>query len=236
MHMYRAQSNFHGGNGIVGAHVPVGAGVAWAQKLLGKNTLCVAAYGDGAANQGQVFETFNMAALWKIPVVFVIENNHFAMGTADHRSAGSVEYFRRGDFLPGIKVDGMDVFTVKRAMQYCAEMARSGNPILLEVDTYRYAGHSMSDPGTSYRTRDDVKKVRETRDPITLLKNKIIDNKIATEEELAAIDKDIKIEVDEAVEFAKKSEFPPLSETYTHVFQEPIAVRATELSNTYVPN
>jgi len=235
MHMYSAKNNFHGGNGIVGAHVPVGAGVAWALKLQGKPNVCLSAYGDGAANQGQIFEAFNMAALWKVPAIFVIENNHFGMGTSAERAAGSTEFFRRGDFLPGIRVDGMDILSVKKSMEYARAVAVSGQPILVEYDTYRYVGHSMSDPGTSYRTRDDVKKVRDSRDPINNLKQRLLESNLTTEDHLKEMETEIRAYVDAAVAHARAASQPPISATFPHVYVEDSEVRHVELQNNYIP-
>uniref|UniRef100_A0A3P8U7E1 Pyruvate dehydrogenase E1 component subunit alpha, testis-specific form, mitochondrial n=1 Tax=Amphiprion percula TaxID=161767 RepID=A0A3P8U7E1_AMPPE len=148
MHMYC--EHFYGGNGIVGAQVPLGAGVALACKYQGNSELCVCLYGDGAANQGQIFETYNMAALWKLPVIFICENNGYGMGTSVERAAASTDYFKRGEFIPGVRVDGMDVLCVREASRFAADYCRSGKgPILMELQTYRYHGHSMSDPGVS---------------------------------------------------------------------------------------
>jgi len=226
MHIFAP--NFYGGNGIVGAQVPVGAGVAFAQqyqhKVQGHHDLhCTfALYGDGAANQGQIFEVYNMAALWKLPVVFVCENNHYSMGTSTERSAASIFYYKRGgDFVPGIKVNGMDVLAVREAARYAREFVTSKKergPIILEMDTYRYQGHSMSDPGTTYRTRDEIKAARQSRDTIKLLQGQILAAGFADEQKLMEVEARIKAEVDEAVGVAKLDPLPADSELMTDIY------------------
>jgi len=235
MHMYRVETNFYGGNGIVGAQVPLGAGLALSQKLLKTGKVAAALYGDGAANQGQVFEAFNMAFLWKLPCLFVCENNKYGMGTAIARASASTEYYKRGDYIPGIQVNGMDVLAVKKATLFAAEWARTKGPMVMEMLTYRYGGHSMSDPGVTYRTREEIQEVRRTRDPIERVRYRLVDNKMATPDELKAIEKEIKEELDAAVKFALESPYLPLKATYQDIFQEDIPVRATELVNSYVP-
>lgn len=202
MHMYG--NNFYGGNGIVGAQVPLGVGIALKHKYNNKKNVCVALYGDGAANQGQIFEVYNMAKLWDIPVIFVCENNGYGMGTSVERASANTDYYKRGDYVPGIWVNGMDVLAVKEASRYAIEHCDSGKgPILIEAYTYRYSGHSMSDPGTSYRSRDEIQEVRQTRDPITSLKELIISREIAPQEELKAIELEVKTEIDEATKKAR---------------------------------
>lgn len=198
MHMYT--KNFYGGNGIVGAQVPLGGGIALKHKYLNEPYICVALYGDGAANQGQVFETYNMAKLWNLPIVFVCENNGYAMGTSVNRGSASSELYTRGDFVPGIRVDGMDVLGVKEATRFAREHALKNGPILLEMVTYRYSGHSMSDPGTSYRKREEIQEVRQKRDPITTFSKRLIDNNLVSQSELEQIDK----EINKEIELAKK--------------------------------
>lgn len=196
--------HFYGGNGIVGAQVPLGAGLAFAQKYKGTDGVCIALYGDGAANQGQIFEAYNMSKLWNTPIIYVCENNGYGMGTSAERASANVQYYTRGDYVPGIWVDGMDVLAVREATRYAVEHAASGKgPILMEMATYRYSGHSMSDPGTSYRSRDEIQEVRQKRDPITSFKEKIISTGLATEAEIKAIDGEVKKEVDEATKKAR---------------------------------
>ncbi|XP_063919836.1 probable pyruvate dehydrogenase E1 component subunit alpha, mitochondrial isoform X2 [Zophobas morio] len=202
MHMYT--NNFYGGNGIVGAQVPLGVGLALAAKYKGTDGVAVALYGDGAANQGQVFEVYNMAKLWDLPCIFVCENNGYGMGTSAERAAANTAYYTRGDVIPGIWVDGMDVLAVREAARFAVEHCATGKgPVVMEAATYRYSGHSMSDPGTSYRTRDEIQEVRQTRDPITSFKEKIITANLVTAEELKTIDTEIRSVVDEATKKAK---------------------------------
>ncbi|XP_070568926.1 pyruvate dehydrogenase E1 component subunit alpha, mitochondrial-like [Ptychodera flava] len=219
MHMYAP--NFYGGNGIVGAQVPLGAGIALALKYMDTDRVCVALYGDGAANQGQLFEAFNMAKLWDLPVIFVCENNGFGMGTSVERASANIDYYTRGDFVPGIWADGMDVLAVREATKFCREYASSGKgPILLEVATYRYSGHSMSDPGTSYRTREEIQEVRQSRDPITGFKERLTSSGLATAEELKKIDQNVRKEVEDAVQKAKTDPEPALGELYNDVYYQ----------------
>jgi pyruvate dehydrogenase E1 component alpha subunit len=221
MHMYC--KNFFGGNGIVGAQVPLGAGISFAQKYLGDKNVTFALYGDGAANQGQAFEAYNMAKLWNLPCIFVCENNGYGMGTSAERSSASTDYYSRGDYVPGLWVDGMDVLAVREAADFLVKECREGRgPFVVEAATYRYHGHSMSDPGTSYRTRDEIQEVRQSRDPITNFKDKLLSTELATNEELKAIDAEIKKEVDEAVKSARGDPEIPLSELYADVYVNPI--------------
>lgn len=191
--------HFYGGAGIVGAQVPIGAGLAFAAKYKGTDGVCLAVYGDGAANQGQIFEVFNMTKLWNTPVIYVVENNGYGMGTPVERSSASIDYYTRGDYVPGIWVDGMDVLAVREATRFAVEHCSSGKgPIVLDLATYRYTGHSLSDPGTTYRTREEVQEVRKTSDPINLFKEKILNCGLATEGQLAEIVSEVKKEVDAA--------------------------------------
>ncbi|NP_001093304.1 pyruvate dehydrogenase E1 component subunit alpha type II, mitochondrial-like [Bombyx mandarina] len=202
MHLYGR--NFYGGNGIVGAQVPLGAGVAFAHKYRADGGVTFALYGDGAANQGQLFEAYNMSKLWDLPCVFVCENNGYGMGTSVDRSSASTEYYTRGDYVPGVWVDGMDVLATREAARFAIEYCNAGKgPLVMEMETYRYSGHSMSDPGTSYRTRDEVQEVRQTRDPITSFKEKILNHELVTPDQLKDIDAKVRKEVDEATKQSK---------------------------------
>ncbi len=220
MHMFSKEKHFYGGHGIVGAQVPIGAGLAFADKYLGNDNVSFAYYGDGAANQGQIYETYNMASLWKLPVIFVIENNQYAMGTSLQRASSSPELYTRGEGfgIPGEAVDGMDVLAVKEAGEKAVAHCRAGKgPYILEMNTYRYRGHSMSDPA-KYRSRDEVTKMREERDCIEQVRDMLLTGKHATEEDLKAIDKDIKAIVNESAEFSKESPEPALSELWTDIY------------------
>merc|ERR1711942_445247 len=204
MHMYA--KNFYGGNGIVGAQVPLGAGIAFAHQYKGDGGVNFSLYGDGAANQGQVYEAFNLAKLWNLPAVFICENNHYAMGTSQERHhGGETDFFRRGDYIPGIWVDGMDVLAVREAtrfaIDYCGNQDKG--PLVYEISTYRYHGHSMSDPGTSYRTRDEVQEMRKSRDPITGFRDRIVAAELAEVSEIKAIEIEVKKSVDVDVKKAK---------------------------------
>ena len=220
MHMFSTDRRFYGGHGIVGANVPLGAGLAFADKYMGNDRVTFTYFGDGAANQGQVYETYNMAELWNLPVVFVIENNQYAMGTSIKRSTKSPSLWERGAAygIEGMEVDGMDVLAVKAAGQKAVEHCRAGKgPYILEVMTYRYRGHSMSDPA-KYRTRDEVQKMREERDAIEQVRKRLLEIDDKLEDELKSIDKDIKGIVNEAADFSKESPEPALSELWTDIY------------------
>uniref|UniRef100_A0A8C6PP72 Pyruvate dehydrogenase E1 component subunit alpha n=1 Tax=Nothobranchius furzeri TaxID=105023 RepID=A0A8C6PP72_NOTFU len=226
MHMYAP--HFYGGNGIVGAQVPLGAGIALACQYRGNNQVCVTLYGDGAANQGQLFETFNMAALWKLPCVFICENNKYGMGTAVERAAASTDYYKRGDFIPGLRVSRSSASVLVSEAVRGSSCSGSG-PIVMELQTYRYHGHSMSDPGVSYRTREEIQEVRSKSDPISLLRERMLSNNMASAEEFKEMDVEIRKEVDDAAQFATSDPEPPLEDLCNHVFSNnpPLDVRGT---------
>ncbi len=222
MHMFSMEADFYGGHGIVGAQVSLGTGLALANRYRGNGKVSFTYFGDGAANQGQVYESFNMAQLWKLPVVYIIENNQYAMGTSIERSSSETHLYKRGASfrIPGEEVDGMDVQAVKAAAAKAAEHARSGQgPYILEMKTYRYRGHSMSDPA-KYRSRDEVDDVRKTRDPIDHVEELLEAHGFADEAALKAIDAEVKRIVADAAEFARTSPEPDASELYTDVYTE----------------
>ncbi len=219
MHMFSTEKNFYGGHGIVGASVPLGTGIAFAHKYRENGHCAVTYFGDGAINQGQVYEAFNMASLWKLPVIYVVENNQYAMGTSLARGSATTDLYRRGEGfgIPGMQVDGMDVMKVREAGEMAVEHVRSGKgPILLEMKTYRYRGHSMSDPA-KYRTKEEVETFRTQRDPIDRLNHFLIEQKMAKAEDLEKIDEEAKQIALDAVEFAKESPEPDVSELWTDI-------------------
>ena len=220
MHMFSKSEGFYGGHGIVGAQVPIGAGIAFANKYKKNKHVCFTYFGEGAANQGQVYEAFNMASLWKLPVVFVIENNQYAMGTSMTRASSTEEMFARGMAfnIPGKAVNGMNVLEVAKNASSAADHCRSGKgPFILEMKTYRYRGHSMSDPA-KYRTREEVQKIREEKDPIDTLRSLLIEKHKISEKEFKAIDSEIKAVVTEASDFALDSPEPNIEELWTDVY------------------
>jgi pyruvate dehydrogenase E1 component alpha subunit len=222
MHMFDVEAGFFGGHGIVGAQVPLGCGLAFANRYRGNGRVSFTYFGDGAANQGQVYESFNMAELWKLPVVFVVENNQYAMGTSVERSSAETQIYKRGvSFnIPGEAVDGMDVQAVAEAGARAAAFARSGKgPTILEMKTYRYRGHSMSDPA-KYRTREEVDEVRKTRDPIDHLREKMEALGYADEAAMKQIDAEVKKIVADAAEFARTAPEPDPADLYTDVYAE----------------
>ncbi|MBZ0162675.1 MAG: pyruvate dehydrogenase (acetyl-transferring) E1 component subunit alpha [Notoacmeibacter sp.] len=219
MHMFSKEMDFYGGHGIVGAQVSLGTGLAFANRYRGNDNVSMVYFGDGASNQGQVYESFNMASLWKLPVIYVIENNRYAMGTSVARSSAETQFSHRGlSFnIPGMQVDGMDVRAVKAAADEATAWCRGGNgPIILEMMTYRYRGHSMSDPA-KYRSKDEVQKMRTEHDPIEQVKARLIEKKWASEDELKKIDKDVRDIVADAADFAQTDPEPDVSELYTDI-------------------
>jgi pyruvate dehydrogenase E1 component alpha subunit len=221
MHMFSVEHKFYGGHGIVGAQVSLGTGLGFAHKYRQDGGVCLAYFGDGAANQGQVYESFNMAELWKLPILYVIENNQYAMGTSVNRSSAEDQLYKRGESfrIPGIQVDGMDVLAVRGAAETALEWVRAGKgPILLELKTYRYRGHSMSDPA-KYRSREEVQAVRDKSDPIEHAKRELAAAGVG-EDELKKIDSEIKRIVVEAADFAEQSPEPEAGELYTDILVE----------------
>jgi len=219
MHMFSKEKHFYGGHGIVGAQVSLGTGIAFANKYRNDGSVCLTYFGDGAANQGQVYESFNMAELWKLPVVYIIENNRYAMGTAVNRASAQTDFSKRGvSFgIPGEQVDGMDVRAVRAAGERAMEHARSGKgPYILEMQTYRYRGHSMSDPA-KYRTKDEVARMREEHDPIEQVRRRLLEGWKVSEDELKVIDGKVREIVNEAAEFATHDPEPDTSELYTDI-------------------
>jgi len=219
MHMFSVDKSFYGGHGIVGAQVPVGTGIGFAIKYRDENKVCPTYLGDGAVNQGQVYESFNMAALWHLPVLYVIENNKYGMGTSVERASASAELYQRGEAygIPGEQVDGMHVLNVMQGAQRAVDHVRSGKgPYILEMLTYRYRGHSMSDPA-KYRSREEVQKMRTEQDPLLRLREVMETHAGVSEDELKQVDREIKDVVSEAAEFAQNSPEPELSELYTNI-------------------
>jgi pyruvate dehydrogenase E1 component alpha subunit len=220
MHMFSMEKNFYGGHGIVGAQVSLGTGLAFANRYRGNDLVSVAYFGDGASNQGQVYESFNMAELWKLPVIYVIENNRYAMGTSVTRSSAQTDFSKRGiSFnIPGEQVDGMDVRAVKAAGDEAVAWCRAGKgPYILEMQTYRYRGHSMSDPA-KYRTREEVEKIRTDQDPIEQVRNRLLAAKVS-EQELKAIDAEVREIVNASADFAQRDPEPDPSELWTDVYR-----------------
>lgn len=221
MHMFDLERQFYGGHGIVGANVPLGTGLAFANKYRENDNISVTYFGDGAANQGQVYESFNMAAMWDLPALYVIENNEYAMGTSTKRSTSSTEYFKRGEpwGIKGERVDGMNVLAVYEAAKRAIAEVRKGKPFILEMKTYRYRGHSMSDPA-KYRTKEELQDFKENKDPIINLKKSMIEQGLFEDAEFDKIDKEIVKTVKDAVDFAKNSPEPDANELFTDIYVE----------------
>lgn len=221
MHMFSREKNFYGGHGIVGAQVPLGTGLAFAHRYKEDGGVCLTYLGDGAINQGQVYESFNMAALWNLPVVYIIEDNQYGMGTATHRASSSVDFYKRGEAygIPGRQYNGMDWFDVRKGGEWAIDHARSGKgPVILHLKTYRYRGHSMSDPA-KYRAKEEVDTIRNTQDPILVFKEVLKNQYMIKEDELKKIDEEVKSVIKEAAEFAQISPEPSLEELYTDIIK-----------------
>ena len=220
MHMFDPENRFYGGHGIVGASAALGTGMAFAAKYREDNSVTLAYFGDGALNQGQVYESFNMAALWKLPVIYIVENNGYSMGTSIARHCSITDLYKRGESfgIPGMQIDGMNILEVMQKGKEAVDYVRAGNgPIFIEMKTYRYRGHSMSDPG-NYRSKEEVTQMRENHDPIDFFRNYVLEKKLASEEDLKTIEKEVKQIVEEAVEFSHNSPEPDESELYTEVY------------------
>lgn len=219
MHMFDPKNKFYGGHGIVGASASLGTGMAFASKYREENAVCLTYFGDGALNQGQVYECFNMAALWKLPVIYIVENNGYGMGTSIARHCSVKDLYKRGESfgIPGMQINGMDLQEVMKKGKEAVEYVRSGNgPIFIEMQTYRYRGHSMSDPG-NYRSKEEVTNMREHHDPINTYREYLLENKKYSEDDLKNIEKEVKLLIEEAVEFAQNSPEPEAEELYTEV-------------------
>jgi len=237
MHMYRKEANFFGGNGIVGAQIPLGTGLAFASKYRKEGAVSIAMFGDGASNQGQLWEAANMAYLWKLPMIYCLENNQYGMGTSTQRASSNTEFYTRMDVIPGLQVDGHDVLAVREAFKFAATHCRSGKgPIYLELKTYRYHGHSMSDPGITYRSREEVQKVRLEKDCVEKAKNRLLENGWATEAELKEATKEIFRDVDAAVERASAAPELTAEQIWEDIYQGPPPpfIRAADISDSKV--
>jgi len=240
MHFYRKKTNFYGGHGIVGAQCALGTGLAFGLKYSKKPNVSITMYGDGAANQGQLFEAANMAALWKLPVIYVCENNQYAMGTSTARGAASTDYYKRLSPVPGIRFDANNVFAVREVTKFAKEYSVKEGPICLEMKTYRYHGHSMSDPGITYRKKQEVDEYRKTKDCIALVRQLIIDNKVASEDDLKGFEKEIKRSVDETVEKVRADPYPDAKDLLKDVYIEDPEnlqlIRGVEFDKSFAPN
>ena len=229
MHFYNKEHNFFGGHGIVGAQVPVGTGLAFANKYNAapgeKMQVAIACYGDGAANQGQIWESANMASLWKLPMIFCIENNHYGMGTSMERHSSHSDYYQMGNHIPGIRIDGMNALAVQEGMRFVKDHCGSGNgPMYVEMMTYRYHGHSMSDPGTTYREREEIAFTRSTRDPLEFVKKSIIDAGFMDAEEIKSIEKKIRKEVNAEVALAKEGAVPTDEDLTKYIYAKDTSI------------
>ena len=236
MHYYSKEKNFYGGNGIVGAQIPVGVGLAFALKYQGKKNISMILYGDGAANQGQIYEASNMAALWKLPAIFICENNMYGMGTSVERASANTQFYTRGDTIPGIKLEAQNVLTVREIMKFSKNWGIEQGPLWLEFSTYRYRGHSMSDPGVSYRNKQEIDTMRGTRDPIDYVKRILIEFSLATEKEIEDLQDHIKDEVKKAAEEAHKDPWPEASELFSDIYSHDLkhSIRNVEFKDSII--
>jgi pyruvate dehydrogenase E1 component alpha subunit len=222
MHYYKKATQFYGGHGIVGDQASCVVGLAFGKKYLGHKGIATGSFGDGGANQGQMAEGMNMAKLWNLPVVYLLENNLYAMGTSTIRAANNTDFYKRYDKIPGLRVDGFNVLAVRETMKFAKKFAQKNGPIFIEAMTYRYHGHSMSDPGVSYRSREEIMGVRKDFDCITQLKKMILDNKLLSEEEVKKLEAEAKKTVDDAAAASMKDDEPPVSELYTDITNDPV--------------
>jgi len=221
MHYYNKKNNYYGGNGIVGAQLPVGTGLAFAQKYNKEKNFTIAMYGDGASNQGQFFEAANIAGLWKLPIIYLCENNTYGMGTSQERSSHNTEFYARGDKIPGFKIEGQNVLAVKEAIKWAGAYAVEHGPIFIECLTYRYHGHSMSDPGVTYRSKEEIADVRHTRDPVEIVRKMILENEWSTADELKDQEKKIRKHLEDEVETIRSDPFPTEEDLYAHIGSTP---------------
>jgi len=239
MHFYRKKTNFYGGHGIVGAQCALGTGLAFSLKYKKQPNVSITMYGDGAANQGQLFEAANMAALWKLPCIYVCENNQYAMGTSTSRGAASTDYYKRLAPVPGIRFEANNVFAVREITKFAKEYSIKEGPICLEMKTYRYHGHSMSDPGVTYRNKQEIDEYRKNKDPIALVKHLIVENKVASEDDLKEIDKKIKREIEETVDKVRNDPYPDSEDLIKDVYiEDPKSlqfIRGVEYDKSFFP-
>lgn len=239
MHFYRKKTNFYGGHGIVGAQTALGTGLAFSLKYKNQPNVSITMYGDGAANQGQLFESANMAALWKLPCIYVCENNQYAMGTSTARGAASTDYYKRLAPVPGIRFEANNVFTVREITKFAKEYSVKEGPICLEMKTYRYHGHSMSDPGVTYRNKQEIDEYRKNKDPIAMVRNIILEHKCATEDELRDIDRNIKKECEDVVEQVRKDSYPDAEDLVKDIYIEDnnnrMVIRNVEYDKSFFP-
>lgn len=217
MHYYNRESNFYGGNGIVGAQIPVGTGLAFAQKYAKEKNFTVAMYGDGAANQGQIFEAANIAGLWKLPMIYLCENNTYGMGTSQDRAAHNTNFYERGDKIPGFKIEGQNVLAVREAIKWAGAYVVENGPLFLEMSTYRYHGHSMSDPGITYRTKEEVADIRTSRDPLEITRKMLIDFGWADADELKAFEKQARKNIEAEVAQIRNDPWPVEADLFKNV-------------------